>query len=209
MISDQKHINALATAEFTLPNNHTVNRVLVFIKEELPEFETICKQSNIPIHKEDDISKELSRYFNDKARSQNLFFQFNEKKGVDFTIYVTPYVMGVLPLFMIEAKRLSKKHRDYVFGPTGGMERIKREQEDFGNHLTQAAMIGYIQDENQEFWRNKINGWIDDLIKKETDIDWIEEDKIIPNDEISNFISRHSRKSKEKITICHFWINLN
>lgn len=209
MISDQRNINALTTVEFTLPDNHTVKRVLVFIKQQLPEFETIYKKTNISINREDDISKELSRYFGDKARTQNLFFQFNEKKGVDFTIYVTPYIMGILPLFMIEAKRLSKKHRDYVSGSTGGMERIKREQEGFGSHLNQAAMIGYIQDENQEYWINKINGWIDDLIKKETDIIWRDEDKLISNIEISNFVSSHSRISKEKITICHFWINLN
>lgn len=209
MISDNKNINALALIEFTLPNNHTVNRVLVFIKQELQEFETICKQAHIIIHKEDDISKELARYFSDKATAQNLFFQFNEKKGVDFTIYVTPYAMDVLPFFMIEAKRLSKKHRDYVSGSTGGLERIKREQEDFGSHLNHAAMIGYIQDENQEFWFNKINGWIDDLIRKETDVDWLEEDKIISNGEISNYVSIHSRISKEKIKICHFWISLN
>jgi len=151
----------------------------------------------------------LARFFNEKAWLQNLYFRFNEKKGVDFTIYVNPFKMGVPSVFMIEAKRLSKIHRDYVAGRTGGIERIKKEQDEFGKHLNYGAMIGYIQDENIEYWKNKINGWITDLIIEVTDIDWQEQDKMIAEDTISDFKSIHSRISKESITLYHYWITLN
>ena len=209
MIGNQINNQPPKIKEFSLTENHTVNCILVFVKDTLPEFGSLLKQSNIKIHLEDDISKELSRFFNDKARVQNLFFQFNEKKGVDFTIFVNPYKLGVSSIFMIEAKRLSKKRRDYVYGVTGGIERIKREQDDFGTHLNNGAMIGYIQDENQEYWLMKINSWIDNLIHQETDIVWKEEDKLIINDQLSDFISIHSRVSKDPITLYHYWISLN
>lgn len=209
MIGNQTHNQSNALKEFSISENQTVHSILFFIKNTLPEFELIFKESKIEIQNEDEISKELSRFFNDKAREQNLFFQFNEKKGVDFTIYVIPYKMGVPSIFMIEAKRLSKKHRDYVSGRTGGIKRIKREQDEFGEHLNSGAMIGYVQDENQEYWRNKINVWIDDLISQETDIIWQEEDKLIEEGKLSDFISFHLRKTKPPITIFHYWINLN
>lgn len=140
MIGDQAQDQVSVVKAFSLPENHTVRCVLVFMKNTLPDFESLYRKSNLAIPKEDDISKELSRFFNDKARSQNLFFQFNEKKGVDFTIYVNPFSMGAPSIFMIEAKRLSKSHYDYVSGKTGGIERFKKEQDEFGSHLNQGAM---------------------------------------------------------------------
>jgi len=209
MIGNQTHNQFITVNDFSLPENQTIQRVLVFVGATLPEFETIFRQVNLPIHKEDDISKELSRYFNDKARVQNLFFQFNEKKGVDFTIYVNPYKMGANSIFMIECKRLSKKHYDYVSGDTGGIERFKRQQDDFGKHLNQGAMIGYIQDMDHGYWHNKINNWIEDLIIKDTDIAWSQNDKLVQDDEISNFKSLHVRISEKPITLYHYWITLN
>ncbi|NQU86193.1 MAG: hypothetical protein HQ541_10575 [Mariniphaga sp.] len=209
MISNQTHNQSIAVTEFSLTENHTVQRILVFIKNSLPEFESSFRESNFPIHKEDDISKKLTWFFNDKARSQKLYFQFNEKKGVDFTIYVNPFKLGAPSIFMIEAKRLSKSHYDYVSGETGGIERIRREHEDFGKHLNQGAMIGYIQDENHEYWLNRINKWIEELMNKKTDIVWQEEDKLIAENKLSEFKSIHSRKSKEPITLYHYWIALN
>jgi len=209
MIGNQAHSHLITIKEFPLPENHTVKCILVFIKNTLPEFEVIFKLSDIDIYKEDDISKELSRFFNDKARVKNLLFQFNEKKGVDFTIYVNPYQMGAQSVFMIEAKRLSKAHFDYVSGDRGGIERIKREQFDFGSHLNQGAMIGYIQHENQGHWLKRINGWIEDLINQNADNLWKEEDKLTLNSQYSDYTSKHSRISKDPIVLFHYWITLN
>ena len=209
MIGKYSHNQSVIVKEFSLPENQTIQKVLSFIRYTLPQFESDFKVAHLTIYKEDDISKELSRYFNDKARTQNLLFHFNEKKGVDFTIYVTPYNIGASSLSMIECKRLSKKHYDYVTGDTGGIERFKREQDDFGKHLNQGVMIGYIQDMNHEYWHTKVNNWIEDLIVKETDIVWEQNDKLIVNDEISNFKSFHDRVSEKPITLFHYWVALN
>lgn len=153
MISNQAHNQPISVKEFSLSENHTIHFILVFMKNHLSDFESKFKESNLGIKKEDEISKKLSIYLNTKARNENLFFQFNEKKGVDFTIFqVNPYKMGVPSIFMIEAKRLSKDHRDYVSGPTGGIARFKKEQDEYGSHLNYGAMFGYIQNENKEYW---------------------------------------------------------
>jgi hypothetical protein len=209
MIAKQAHNELPCIEEFSLPESYTIHRILIFIKTQLAEFEIIYNNSEIVILKEDDISKELSRFFNDRARQQNLYFQFNEKKGVDFTIFISPFVLGLRPIFMVEAKRLSKSHYDYVSGPTGGIERFKREQDEFGKHLNLGAMIGYIQEENHEYWIQKVNDRIESLINKESDILWTREDKLVRSVAISDFTSKHMRISQCSIALFHFWISLN
>ena len=210
MIGNQPHNHSVQVNEFSFEKNQTVNRILIFIKNALPEFESLFNAADSIFRLEDDISKELLRFFNDKSRSKNLLFQFNEKKGVDFTVFLAhPFIIGVPPIFMVEAKRLSNKHRDYVSGRTGGIERIKREQEGFGTHLSTGAMIAYIQDHDVEYWEDRINTWIDNLIAKDTDIEWNLEDKLVANNGLSNFTSVHKRISINKITLFHYWIALN
>ena len=180
-----------------------------FSPSSLIEFENEFKTAQLQIHREDDISGQLALYFQSRAKNENLLFDFNPKVGVDFGIHISPMQLGAKPVFIVEAKRLSKSHKDYVKNPNGGIERFKREQDGFGKHLTQSAMIGYIQEESHQYWESKINNWIDGLIQAETDILWNNEDKLIPNTEVSNFISHHQRISGRSITLYHFWINLN
>lgn len=209
MIGNPSHNHSLQVKDFSLTKNQTVNRILIFIQNSLPEFETSFKSACCCFRLEDEISKELLRFFNNKARNENLFFQFNEKKGVDFTVFLAhPFIIGAKPLFMIEAKRLSKDHRDYVSGRTGGIERIKREQDEFGIHINSGAMVGYIQDQDVEYWENRINTWIDDLISKDTDINWNIHDRLSSNEQFSDYISFHERVSSNPITLYHYWITL-
>jgi hypothetical protein len=70
-------------------------------------------------------------------------------------------------------------------------------------------MIGYIQEGNNEYWLQKINSWIDESIKNDTDISWNEEDKLVAENNISHYISKHLRISGTTITLYHFWISLN
>ncbi len=210
MIGEQSNNHSVQVSDFSFDKNQTVNRILIFIKNSLPEFQALFKSSDCNFRLEDDISKELLRFFNDKSRSENLLFQFNEKKGVDFDVFLAhPFIMGAKSIFMVEAKRLSKVHYDYVSGRTGGIERIKREQSEFGSHLNNGAMIAYIQNHDVQYWENRINKWIDDLITKETDIDWSEKDKLFSSAQLSDYISIHKRVSKAPITLYHYLVVLN
>lgn len=208
MIKSQSNILAQIVPEFSIPEHQTIKRILLFLGSVLPDFEHDFKTERPEIHDEDDISEQLLLYFQVKAKDENLLFAFNAKKGVDFRIQVSLFNLGAAPIFVIEAKRLSKRHYDYVKGDTGGIERFKRECFGFGKHLSTSAMVGYIQDLDKEHWFLKINSWIDKLIKSDSDIIWTEEDKLAEND-ISHYISKHLRTSGTTIEIYHFWISLN
>lgn len=209
MLREQLNTTGQAKLEFSIPENSTIQRILVFLKSSLIEFEHAFKTSQIQIHREDDISGQLALYFQSKAKTENLLFDFNPKVGVDFGIHISPMQLGAKPIFMVEAKRLDKSHKDYVKNPNGGIERFKREQDGFGKHLCQCAMIGFIQQESKVYWETKINGWIEDLIETKTDIVWNNEDKLIQNYPVSDFVSNHQRITEKPITLFHFWINLN
>lgn len=209
MLREQLNTTEQAKREFSIQENSTVQRILVFLKSSLIEFENEFKTAQLQIHREDDISGQLALFFQSRAMNGNLLFDFNPKVGVDFGIHIYPLQLGAKPIFIVEAKRLSKSHKDYVKNPNGGIERFKREQSGFGKHLNQSAMIGYIQEELYQYWESKINTWIDGLIYAETDILWEKEDNLIPNSDVSDFISYHQRVSGNPITLYHFWINLN
>lgn len=209
MLREKLNTKEQTRYEFSIPENFTVQRILVFLKSSLIEFEQSFRTSQFQIHREDDISGQLALHFQSKAKNENLLFDFNPKVGVDFGIHISPMQLGAKPIFIVEAKRLSKSHKDYVKNPNGGIERFKREQDGFGKHLNQSAMIGYIQQEDHHYWESKINSWIDELIKTGTDFIWKEEDKLIPNNEVSNYISHHQRISGDSIALYHFWIYLN
>lgn len=209
MLREQLNTTEQVKLEFSIPENSTDQRILVFLKSSLIEFENEFKTVQLQIHREDDISGQLALFFQSRAMNENLLFDFNPKVGVDFGIHISPLQLGAKPIFIVEAKRLSKSHKDYVKNPNGGIERFKREQDGFGKHLNQSAMIGYIQQEKKEYWETRINGWINELIETETDIVWDNEDKLIPNYPVSDFVSTHQRITKKQITLYHFWINLN
>jgi hypothetical protein len=209
MLREQLNTTGQAKLEFSIPENSTEQRILVFLKSSLIEFEHAFKASQFQFHREDDISGQLALYFQSKAKTENLLFDFNPKVGVDFGIHISPMQLGAKPIFMVEAKRLDKSHKDYVKNPNGGIERFKREQDGFGKHLTQSAMIGYIQQKTKEYWSTKINGWIEDLIETDTDIVWNNGDKLVQNYPVSDFVSNHLRITQKPITLYHFWIDLN
>jgi len=209
MIKSQSNIQAQIVSEFSLPEHQTIKRILLFLRNVLPDFEHDFKTERPKIHLEDDISEQLLLYFQVKAKYENLIFSFNAKKGVDFRIQVAPLKLGADPIFVIEAKRLSKQHHDYVRGEKGGIERFKRECFGFGKHLSTSAMVGYIQELDKDHWLLKINSWIDELIKSDSDIIWAEEDKLVAENDILHFISKHIRTSGTTISLYHFWISLN
>jgi len=211
MIKSQSNIQPQIVSEFSLPEHQTVKRILQFLKRVLPDFGQNFRTQKTQIKLEDDISELLLYYFQAKVREENLFFSFNARKGVDFRIKVDPFNFGSEPIFIIEAKRLSKSHSDYVKAKKGGggIERFKKEQEGFGKHLYDSSMIGYIQEESIEYWIQKINAWISESIESDIEITWSEEDKLISGDPVSNYISKHERISGSSIMLYHFWISLN
>lgn len=122
--------------------------------------------------------------------------------------------------FSIEAKRLptpgQNREKEYVIGhdkPSGGIERFKKRIH--GHNLKYAAIIGYIQKENADYWFIKINDWIGELITL-FPAKWNEDDKLVKNKtelaELEKYISKNQKDELggkvELINVFHFWINL-
>lgn len=155
----------------------------------------------------------------------------NEEEGIrigtkNYSVYES--------FFSFEAKRLYSRlgrarEKEYLVGrrerdkynDCGGVERFKKCIH--GKHLEYSGIIGYVQDEDFEYWHRKINSWIDGLISEQTDtgskdlitVIWSEDDKLINNrtNAISaRYLSINKRKDKEKmindITLYHLWVKL-
>jgi hypothetical protein len=122
-------------------------------------------------------------------------------------------------ILVIEAKRLptpgNARKKEYLFGNLGAVERFRKEVHGQDVKSDQAIIIGYIQNENQNYWLQQINSWIDEenKDKSESSLTWHNIDKFVKDDsfsqiKISKFISEHSRITLEKIKLYHYWVDL-
>jgi hypothetical protein len=196
---------------YSLESGHHRKSILSFIRENIVDVSSILlgkANINISTLYEDDISREITNLLNDKLRElSGYLFRFEAKSGPDILIFASPYIAFSEPLFFIEAKRLPPtSSRDYV---NSGIGRFKNKEH--GKNHDIAAMLGYVQKEDFNYWYGKVNSWIDDLIANPNDcIGWSEQDKItiIQVSEFGEYKSTHSRIKINPITLYHFWINL-
>ena len=196
---------------YSLKSGHHRKSILSFIRENIVDVSSrLIGKANINISTfcEDDISREITNLLNDKLRElSGYLFRFEAKSGPDILIFASPYIAFSEPLFFIEAKRLPPtSSRDYV---NSGIGRFKNKEH--GKNHDIAAMLGYVQKEDFNYWHGKVNSWIDDLIANPNDcIGWSEQDKItiIQVSEFGEYKSTHSRIKINPITLYHFWINL-
>ncbi len=120
-------------------------------------------------------------------------------------------------IFVFEAKRLDStlpkaREKEYIIGTKGGIERFKRDKH--GKDLDYAGMIGYVQTDDFDTWKDKINSWIGEEIRSQSssDLIWITNDKLVEenqNAKIAQYSSIHNRLSKIDITLTHLWVKLN
>lgn len=196
---------------YSLKSSHHRKSILSFIRENIIDVSSILlgkANINLSTFCEDDISREITNLLNDKLRElSGYLFRFEAKSGPDILIFASPYRVFSEPLFFIEAKRLPPtSSRDYV---NSGIGRFKNKEH--GKNHDIAAMLGYVQKEDFNYWYGKVNSWIDDLIANPNDcIGWSEQDKItiIQVSEFGEYKSTHSRIKINPITLYHFWINL-
>lgn len=142
----------------------------------------------------------------------DLFFK---TKGIpDFYFYEIEKGKTNVPLFVVEAKILpaplpKKREKEYVKGDkkNGGIERFKLEKHAKG--LNQCGMVGFVQQNNFDFWKNEINSWIEKLSMN--DILWNIDEKLESYENIKDNFYLQSivhRKSTDDIKIHHFWIKI-
>lgn len=177
------------------------------------------------------LNGQLCKTLNDLARAKECNFTFHHEadqganRRVDFSAYeYAPFGARSYSqwryedLTVFEAKRLPApdrpRMREYVTGEekkSGGVQRFKSGAH--GQACTLAAMIGYIQQHDVNYFYEKINGWIDELSCHPVDeLTWDASEKIGPLQSLDNgtarSISFHPRKDGEKLVLHHLWVDI-
>ncbi|MBN1971043.1 MAG: hypothetical protein JXR48_03975 [Candidatus Delongbacteria bacterium] len=148
------------------------------------------------------------------AQNQYSDLFFGTKGIPDFYFYELEKGKTNIPLFVVEAKILpaplpKEREKEYVIGDNknGGIERFK-----IGKHakgLNQCGMIGFVQQNNFEFWKNEINDWIETLSINDTF--WNIDEKLEKSENLNDYSYLQSiahRKLTDDIKIHHFWIKI-
>ncbi len=192
------------------------------------EAETVKKEfgemKKNKLESEPDISNSLDSFFNFELPESPFEFHFKNEYKVteknektDIGVISKKYNKHLVICF-IEAKRLPTdviggiREKEYVLN---GIERFKTTKH--GNKLPFSIMVGFIQQENENHWHNKVNEWISEQIQKSSNenISWIEEDMLSKDlnfntkELITKYTSEHLKSNSEKIKLIHYWIDLN
>lgn len=232
MLADASQNNTSGKLTNGIELDSSINAVIDFIEIHFREFS--MKMKGEITSNEKALTDKLCKFLNRHAAGFPFFFQHENVEDPDTG--ASPQVdIGALgrseqliigdrsygefdSFFSIEAKRLPtpghKREKEYVIGhdrPCGGIERFKKGIH--GHNLKYAAIIGYVQKEDAEYWFLKINTWINDLISSLPN-EWNEDDKLIlinsPKTEPTKSKSKNFRSdTNDHIDIFHFWINLS
>jgi len=201
-----------------------IDQVINFVDKNIPNFFSYYKANN-ESEKENWISNLLVRHFQICNKEQGGYFPFDFSKNppqatsgkeTDIGVYVNTRTAKPIPIIEFEGKRFSdsSNNKEYVRGDRGGIERFKRGHH--SSHLTVCGMFAYVQKPTNDDWIKKVNEWIDDLAKTNTDItiDWTGKDeplvKIETLSNVEKLFSNHIRlQSKDSISLWHYFIDLN
>jgi hypothetical protein len=176
---------------------------------------------------ENKITQNIEISLNEKAHTANTIFAFqNQHEEGNSTTDIGVYLRSNYYFFCwIEAKRLptpkekDRDEREYVivnqekengkkkFKGNGGIQRFKESKH--ASQLPYSIMIGYIQANDVDYWLDKINAWIQELINLNSDF-WNETDCLQRqhSEKCKKYVSVHNRKNELPITLYHFWIKM-
>lgn len=218
-----------------IPRETTIKAVISFIVKSLPLWANDPKRPQET--SENKLNPLLCDFLDVKARINFPLIRFHHeqpqkgRRQVDLSIKPSEE-LGIKvsgckysiyePFFVIEGKRLpapaKKREREYVTGEedkiTGGIQRFKTG--DHGSSFDVAAIIGYVQKNNFEYWLDTINEWIADLSKnfKGDNISWGNDDmleSISSEKKVSLMVSvnkRYPSKNNKTIKLYHLWVDL-
>ncbi|WP_066833870.1 hypothetical protein [Rufibacter ruber] len=220
---------------YGIETDASIQAVVEFIETNFQDFSDKIKGEITANEKS--LTDKLCKYFNRKAGSYP--FYFHHENVEDHSTGKSPQTdIGTLSrdehiavgdrnydefdsFFSIEAKRLptpgQNREKEYLIGserPNGGIERFKKGIH--GKNLKYAAIIGYVQKKDFDFWFLQINDWIEELVQSSNE-EWKIEEKLrksagYVNKQLAKFESDNIRTpaqvESEKIRLYHFWITL-
>ncbi|SEM13768.1 hypothetical protein SAMN05421856_101328 [Chryseobacterium taichungense] len=209
--------------DLSVPDNHEVEHILLFIDKKVPEFPDYYKTI-----KDSDRENRISDFLVNhlqlcKIENNQDYFPYDFRKNptqessgkeTDIGVFVLTRDRKPSPIIEFEAKRFSENssNEQYVYGDRGGIERFKRGHH--SSHLKVCGMFAYVQNRTIEEWFLKVNGWLTKQFNTNTDntIDWLENEQLSKYASLSTvekYWSSHTRKTlKDEISLWHYFINL-
>jgi len=208
--------------KISIPKGKTISFIVETIKEVPVYFISALKNTDIikPLNENkltqvlvEQINAVLSeKEFSILAQNQYSDLFYGTKGIPDFYFYESEKGKVNKPLFIVESKILpapppKTREKEYVIGENknGGIERFKIEKH--GKGLNKCGIVGFVENERFEFWKDKVNSWINDL--SSNDDFWNKDEKIIIKEhtKISAFLhSIAHRKEENDLLLYHFWI---
>lgn len=220
----------------SLPEGSTIEHIYSFVSDSLAQW---AKAKDHSKRNENSMTNELTIALNGNMPPECPYrFQHqpseDEKSGTstDFAAFhyseysaITAESLGQKALVKFEAKRLTKglgndRTREYVIGHykegkiesnTGAVERFKNGTH--GKDMSHAAILAYVQRDDFNTWKTRVNSWIDDEITSSSDknLSWINDDKLVwvsTATGVSIYRSISSRCKNSDISIRHLWVDL-
>lgn len=209
--------------DLSVPNNHEVEQILLFVDNYVPKFPTYYKTIK-DSDRENRISDFLVHHFQlCKTENNQDYFPYDFRKNptqassgkeTDIGVFVLTRGRKPSPLIEFEAKRFSESssNEQYVYGDRGGIERFKRGHH--SSHLKVCGMFAYVQSRSIEEWFKNVNVWLEIKCTTNNDssIDWSENEILSRKTSfgsVEKYWSTHIRKnSNGSISIWHYFIDL-
>lgn len=208
--------------EISIPKGKTISFIVKTIKEVPAYFISALKNTDItkPLNEnkltqvlvEQINAGLLEKEFSILAQNQYSDLLYGTKGIPDFYFYESEKGKNNKPLFIVESKILptpppKTREKEYVIGENknGGIERFKTGKH--GKGLNKCGIVGFVESECFELWKDKVNSWISEL--SNNDDFWNEDERIImkENNDISAFLhSIAHRKQENDLLLYHFWI---
>ena len=198
-----------------LEPNNVVADLVAFIEKELPKFPNSEEFVGILEAKKNENQHSLSFcvYMTNKCKSKYYFARENAQKGssvIDIAVY-----SGSVLIFTIEAKLLPippgttqhpRSEHEYVHGKGAGIQRFKDGKhgvDNTNNYLNENGLIGFVKDNDFDFWHKKINQWI-------TDSSWGISEMLEKRyfNTTGKLTSRHKRVDNLGFLLHHFWVKV-
>jgi len=198
-----------------IQRNTLVDELLTYMETQLPSFtvsddfvEILTLTDN-----EDQHTEALCNFMVFQQHPLRFNFLREKSQKGNRTVDIGIYLKGGVLLFTLEAKVLptpltgDRKEHEYVFGKGGGIQRFKDENHGVDNQgrlLPDNGMIAYVKKHSFDHWHSSINEWVLDAF-------WSEKEKLkkVSFDKIARLTSVHPRIGDSKVTLHHFWLNVN
>lgn len=229
MLSENENIkNSIGDAK-VIPYEPVIDKLLYILDLGLKKFPQYVLDSNPNTQAEPKINQLLAMFLHNQAKDVNDFhpfsFQFvkdyeevDEKGKPDIGVCLACDNHSKRAFFHMECKRLpvpqpsaKRSEKEYVrgFKNDGGIERFKKQKHGYSGNF--GAIIGYIEKEDSDYWFEKINAWIKELIatNPDTGLVWDSNDLLdnVNKDTVcSKYKSHNSRITKQAIKLNHYLI---